>query len=296
MTKHTLTRSIWLTSLFLLTSVSTHAELSQKQARSLIAKTAGLSLPSSAVRVEKVTSSGTSAEASAEIELVFRFERNSHGRWRVKELRTAEARWEEIDSIVQALSLADSQSDCDVSDQGGRLKADASLTTKKARCLIASLLSVPLPSDAVRISSISGLDLGPEPSALAESSIRADFRFVRDSQGWRVSEFHSGTRQWVKVEGLGSSIASAKLTRTNQQMNQLVNALDAYKRDHGSFVVADKHSVLIDHLSPRYLHRIVRLDSWQRPFRYQGDREHFTLRSLGPDGKENTSDDIVVSR
>jgi hypothetical protein len=296
MTKHTLTRASWLISLFLLTSVTAHAELSQKQARNLIAKTAGMSLSSSAVRVDRVTSSGTSAEASAEIELVFRFERNSKGRWRVKELRTAEARWEDIDSIVQALSLADSQSDCDPSDQAGRLKADTSLSTKKARCLIATLLSVPLPSDAVRIKSISGLAIGPEPSALAVSSIRANFRFVRDSRGWRVSEFHSGTRQWLNIEGLGSSIASAKLTRTNQQLNLIASALDAYKRDRGSFVVSDKHSVLIDHLSPQYLRRIIRVDSWQHPFRYQGDREHFSLRSLGPDGKENTSDDIVVSR
>lgn len=296
MTKHTLTRPICFISLILLTSVPTHAELSQKQARSLIAKAVGMSLPSSAVRIDHVTSSGTTAEASAEIDLVFRFERNSRGRWRVKEFRTAEARWEEIDSIVLALGLTDSQSDCDPSDQAGRLKSDPSLSTKKARCLIASLLSVPLPSDAVRITSISGLDLGPEPSALAESSIKANFRFVRDSRNWRVSEFRSGTRQWLNIEGLGSSIASAKLARTNQQLNLIASALDAYKKDRGSFVVADKHSVLIDHLSPHYLRRVIRHDSWQHPFRYQGDREHFTLRSLGPDGKENTSDDIVVSR
>ena len=124
-----------------------------------------MSLSSSAVVVDQVTSSGTSAEASAEIELVFRFERNNKGRWRLKEFRTAEARWEDIDSIVQALSLSDSQSDCDPSDQAGRLKADTGLSTKKARCLIASLLSVPLPSDAVRIKSVSGWTLGPQPSA-----------------------------------------------------------------------------------------------------------------------------------
>lgn len=296
MTKHTLSRVGWLVLLFVLTSIPTHAELSQKQARGLIAKAVGMSLPSSAVRIDHVTSSGTTAEASAEIDVVFRFERNSQGRWRVRELRTADARWEDVDLIVLALSLSDSQGDCDPADQAGRLKSDPSLNAKKARCLIASLLSVPLPSDAVRVKSISGLDLGPEPSALAESSIKADFRFVRDSRNWRVSEFHSGTRQWVNIGGLESAIASAKVSRTNQQLNQIASALDAYKKDRGSFVVADKHSVLIDHLSPHYLRRVIRHDSWQHPYRYQGDREHFTLRSLGPDGKENTSDDIVISR
>jgi hypothetical protein len=113
------------------------------------------------------------------------------------------------------------------------MNTDASLTTAKARCLIAGLLSVPLPSDAVRIKSISGLPLGSEPSALAVSSIRADFRFVNDSGRWRVSEFHSGTRQWLNIEGLGTSINSAKLSRTTQQMNLIASALDAYKRERG---------------------------------------------------------------
>jgi hypothetical protein len=283
-----------LVALFLLTSVTAHAELSQKQARNLIAKVGGLSLSTSAVRVERVSSSGTTAEASAELELVFRFERNNQGRWRVKELRGGEARWEDVELILQGLSLADSQSDCDSTDP--RFKSDGDLTSKKARCLIATVLSVPLPSDAIRIKSISGLALGPQPSALVISSILADFRFVKDERGWRVSEFHSGTRQWVNIENLAGSINSAKVTRTTNQMNLIAVALDAYKRDRGSFVVADKHSVVIDHLSPHYLRRVIRHDSWQHPFRYQGDREHFTLRSVGPDGKENTSDDIVVSR
>ena len=294
MTRHTLTRASCLVALFLLTSVTAHAELSQKQARNLIAKVGGLSLSTSAVRVERVSSSGTTAEASAELELVFRFERNNQGRWRVKELRGGEARWEDVELISQGLSLADSQSDCDSTDP--RFKSDGDLTSKKARCLIATVLSVPLPSDAIRIKSISGLALGPQPSALVISSILADFRFVKDERGWRVSEFHSGTRQWVNIENLAGSLNSAKVSRTTGQMNLIAAALDAYKRDRGSFVVADKHSVVIDHLSPHYLRRVIRHDSWQHPFRYQGDREHFTLRSVGPDGKENTPDDIVVSR
>jgi hypothetical protein len=53
--------------------------------------------------------------------------------------------------------------------------------------------------------------------------------------------------------------------------------------------------VLIDHLSPRYLARVIRVDPWHRPYQYEGQPDRYSLRSLGPDGKPNTQDDIVVS-
>jgi hypothetical protein len=53
--------------------------------------------------------------------------------------------------------------------------------------------------------------------------------------------------------------------------------------------------VLIDHLSPKYLIRVIRVDPWHRPYQYDGQQDHYSLRSLGPDGKPNTPDDIVVS-
>ena len=297
MTKNILIRVSLLLSLSLLPFVPIRAQISQKQARKLIASAAGMSLPSSAVRIEKVISStSTSSDVAAELELVFRFERNRQRRWRLEELRTGEGRWENINSIVETLKLEDSQSNCYHSNQSGAVRAGSDLTTTNARCLIASLLSVPLPSDGVRIKSISGLSLGPRPSALAVSLVRADFRFSKSSSGWQLSGFHSGTRQWVNLEGLQTSIDAAKHSHTTQQMKVIASALEAFKRARGSFVISDKLSVLIDNLTPQYLHQVIRFDSWQQPFRYQGDREHFTLRSLGPDGKENTPDDIVVSR
>lgn len=75
----------------------------------------------------------------------------------------------------------------------------------------------------------------------------------------------------------------------------IAKALGDYRRDRGYFVVADKESVLIDHLSPKYLIRVIRVDPWHRPYQYDGQQAHYSLRSLGPDGKPNTPDDIVVS-
>jgi Type II secretion system (T2SS), protein G len=272
-----------------------HAELNKKEAKRLISKVAGMSLPSSAVRIESINSTGEStAEVSTELELVFRLARDDSGQWQVKELRTADARWENIELILHAAKIDLQEDKCGTKDALGRVKPESGLNVKRARCLIASLFDVPMPSDSVRIQEIS--DLGVGSSALAASLVRADFRFVRDAHGWRVSEFHSGNRSWIKLESVPDEVDSLKRTRTNEDMNTIATALEAYRGVHGSFVIAEKHSVLIDTLTPRFLHRVIRLDSWHHPFQYQGASDHFTIRSLGPDGKENTADDLVVTR
>jgi hypothetical protein len=272
-----------------------HAQLNKKEAKRLITRVAGMSLPSSAVRIENINSTGEStAEASTELELVFRLAREDSGQWQVKELRTADGRWENIELILHAAKVDLQEDKCGAKDALVRVKPEPGLTVKRARCLIASLFDVPMPSDAVRIREIS--DLGVGSSAVATSLVRADFRFVKDAQGWRVIEFHSGNRSWIKLESVPDEVDALKRARTNEDMNTIAAALEAYRRVRGSFVIAEKHSVLIDSLTPRFLHRVIRLDSWHHPFQYQGTSDHFTIRSLGPDGKENTADDLVVTR
>jgi hypothetical protein len=272
-----------------------HAQLNKKEAKRLISKVAGMSLPSSAVRIESINSTGEStAEASTELQLVFRLARDDSGQWQVKELRTADGRWENIELILHAAKIDLQEDKCGTKDALGRVRPESDLNVKRARCLIASLFDVPMPSDSVRIQEIS--DLGVGSSAIAASLVRADFRFVKDAQGWRVSEFHSGNRSWIKLELVPDEVDALKRARTNEDMNTIADALEAYRRVRGSFVIAEKHSVLIDSLTPRFLHRVIRLDSWHHPFQYQGTSDHFTIRSLGPDGKENTADDLVVTR
>ncbi|HYY43328.1 MAG TPA: type II secretion system protein GspG, partial [Pyrinomonadaceae bacterium] len=52
-------------------------------------------------------------------------------------------------------------------------------------------------------------------------------------------------------------------------------------------------AALVDQLNPRYTAAIIRLDPWHRPYEYTGTTDSFTLRSLGPDGKANTADDVT---
>jgi hypothetical protein len=273
------------------------ADISQKDARRVLQNMFGWSLPGDAVRIQSIRSSGAEGvEVSAEIQTVFRLRLNE-GQWQLREIRTAPDRWEKLEVIARAAGVELPSDQCDAPPQFARSKPATELTTKRARCLVASLFGVALPSDAVRIREISpfGLSMGSESAALVIAFVRADFRLARDGKGWRVAEFKSGNREWVNVAGLTAAMDQVKRSAAADELSTIANALRDFRRERGSFVVSDSESVLIDHLSPRYLTRVIRVDPWHRPYQYEGQQDHYSLRSLGPDGKPNTPDDIVVA-
>jgi len=283
--------------LWALSPANVRADLSQKDARKVIQTMFGSSLPSKAVRVEQVrTNADGAAEVSAEIQAVFRA-KQADGDWRLIEIRTGQDNWERLDLVAQAMHAKLPVGSCDTPRQVARNAAALELTVKRARCLVAELLGVTLPSDQVRVKDLSLLNLGigSEPSALIVSLVQADFRLARDANGWRVSEFKSGNREWVNVAALAGALNDVKRVSATSELTAIANALVDFRRKRGSYVVSDKESVLIDHLSPQFLTRVIRLDPWHRPYQYDGEQDHFSLRSLGPDGKANTPDDVVVS-
>jgi len=281
----------------LLIPVEVRADISQKNARKVIQTMLGWSLPGDAVRIQSIRSSGAeSAEVSAEIQTVFRLRLNE-GHWELREIRTAPDRWEQLEVIARGAGAELPSGECDAPSEFARSKSEAELTTKRGRCLVASLFGIALPSDDVRIKEISpfGLSMGSESSALVEAFVRADFRLTRDAKVWRVAEFKSGNREWVNISGLAAAIDQVKRSAATDDLSTIAKALAELRRERGSFVVSDSESVLIDHLSPRYLPRVIRVDPWHRPYKYEGQPDHYSLRSLGPDGKPNTPDDVVVS-
>ena len=277
-------------------AITARADLSQKQARKVIQTMAGWSLPGSAVRLSIRSNSAESAELSAEIQTVFRL-RLYEGHWQLREIRTAPDRWEQLEVIARAAKVEIPADECGAPTEFARTRLATQLTTKRARCLVASLFGVALPSDDVRIKEISpfGLSIGRESAALVTALIRVDFRLARDPNGWRVTEFKSGTRNWVNIAALPAAIDEVKRSAAGDDLSTIAKALGEFRRDRGYFVVADKESVLIDHLSPRYLTRVIRVDPWYRPYQYEGQQDRYSLRSLGPDGKANTPDDVVVA-
>jgi hypothetical protein len=171
------------------------------------------------------------------------------------------------------------------------------LTTKRARCLVAGLFGISVPSDAVRIREVSpfGFSLGSsDASALISSLVQLDFRLARESRGWTVASVRSGDRDWIDVRGIAAAVDQSKRSMASDELSLIAQALDKYRSDRGFYVVSDKESVLVDHLSPTYLTRVIRVDPWHRPYQYEGQQTQYSLRSLGPDGKPNTGDDIVV--
>ena len=84
-------------------------DLSPKEARRLIARMAGIELPSDAVRIKEISSFGNSATVVAQVETAFRFIKGDKDKWRVAEIRTGDKRWEDIDMLVRALNVEKTQ-------------------------------------------------------------------------------------------------------------------------------------------------------------------------------------------
>ena len=258
----------------------------------------GFELTNDSVRIKSISAtSAAAAEVTAEIRTVFKFEKDKQGSWRVAEIRTRPDQWEDLTLVANALGSSVTANECNAPDPPfrGALATDPSV--KRARCLLGGLLGVEVPSDAVRIQEVAPLPipLASQPSAVVIAWIRVDARLLNGSKGWEVEELRTGKREWVKLEPLIASLNEEKQRKARTELESIAKALELFRGERGFYVVSDKHSVVIDHLNPRYLPQIIRVDPWHQPYKYDGQRDHFTLRSSGPDGKDNTADDIKLA-
>jgi hypothetical protein len=95
--------AILMTSVVAIAHTFAAGDLTPKEARKLIARMAGINLPSDAVRVKEVSAMGNSATVIAQVETAFRFDRGGDGKWRIAEIRTGDRRWEDVDLLMKAL-------------------------------------------------------------------------------------------------------------------------------------------------------------------------------------------------
>jgi hypothetical protein len=164
------------------------------------------------------------------------------------------------------------------------------LGAREAREKIAQALGFDK-SDNVHIKNISR---GPGEEAIVEAQFDAAFRFTADKEGkWQAVDVRAGDRKWESIELIQTALRKEKALRTGADLRTIAIALEAYRRDKGSYVQAETGSALIDHLAPSYLSSIIRLDAWSRELNYKGSATSYRLSSLGPDGKPDTDDDIV---
>jgi Type II secretion system (T2SS), protein G len=164
------------------------------------------------------------------------------------------------------------------------------LSPNEARKLIANMAGVKLPSNAVRVREVSMMG----SSAVVVAQVETAFRFVKGDGGkWRVAEIRTGDNRWEDVEELLRAVNAEKAGRARAELETLAVALESFRRERGFYPTADDERGLVDHLNPRYLARVVRVDPWHNPYLYEGARDSYTLRSAGADGEENTPDDLV---
>ncbi|MEP6718920.1 MAG: type II secretion system protein GspG [bacterium] len=279
-----------------LAATDARAELSSSQARKAITRMPGFELTGGAIRI-KAIAPGPPVEVTADIRNVFKFEQDDKGRWRIAEIRTAQDRWEAMDFIAAAVRADLSTNECNAPDPPFRGAAAVDPSVKRARCLVGALTGIDVPSDAVRIQEVNPLPLplASRASAVVVAWIRVTARLVNEGKGWQVSELRTGNRDWVKLQPLIEALNEKKRAQARSEMETMAQALGRYRQARGFYVVSDSHAVLIDHLNPRYLSKIIRVDPWNHPYKYEGQRDRFTLHSSGPDGKDLTADDIQWS-
>ena len=80
-------------------------DLTPKEARKLIARMAGIELPSDAVRVKDISTAGNTAIVVAQVETAFRLVKGDKDKWRIAEIRTGDRRWEDLDTLMKALNV-----------------------------------------------------------------------------------------------------------------------------------------------------------------------------------------------
>jgi hypothetical protein len=130
-------------------------------------------------------------------------------------------------------------------------------------------------------------------TAIAETTVKAAFRFEKDHGAWVVREVRLGHGQWEKVDNLVTALGKVKSAETGEMLDRIVESIEKYRKANGTLPVFRDYIGLADLLSPRYLTPLIRLDAWRRPFAAESAGANtMVIRSAGPDGKFGTSDDI----
>ncbi len=306
-------RAVLLSVVFICVPTTRAAEkiLSKDAARKAIARVAGLELKKDAVRVKEVTGTGASVEVSATIKTAFRLQQSGAGQWRVVEVRVGDRQWEESELLTRALHVERTpplvaqlealtaqfaeRERVRAEEKQRRKEQDEPADKVQAKKKKQSAPTPPVSDDDLRagpfvIKSFSSL----LASATVEAELDTTFRLGRDARRqWQVTAAKIDDGAWADIAALVRALDTEKATRARADLAALAAALEAFRSERGFYVVADSAAVLVDQLNPRYTAAIIRIDPWHHPYAYTGTRASFDLRSLGPDGKANTADDVV---
>lgn len=130
--------------------------------------------------------------------------------------------------------------------------------------------------------------------AVAEVKVTLAFRYARTPSGWQLREIRTPDGQWQRLDLLQKALDQLKTAETRKDLEILSAAVERYRVDHGNVPAAADIVELNDLLVPRFLERVIRIDSWQNELAYSSARNSFHLSSAGPDRKKGTGDDIEI--
>ena len=290
--------------------------LKAKDAQRLIVAVPGTSLSRSAVVVREVTTEGTTAVASASVRTAFRLreveEAGAGGkvrRLRVAQIRVGDRQWEDAELFLRALgaeagALADVESltaelverQARASREKAEREAGGATREKAGNGQEAETKETPPPAEGeLRRGVFTAKGLTSMLSGVAvEAEVEMGFRFTKEAGKWRVGAARVGGGEWRELGRLSAALDAEKAARARAELAAVGAALESFRRERGFYVVSDSHVVLIDHLNPRHLAEVIRVDPWHRPYRYRGTVDSYLVSSDGADGRAGTADDVTV--
>lgn len=132
--------------------------------------------------------------------------------------------------------------------------------------------------------------------ATAEVQITTGVKMVKENGKWVIEEFRIGDRRWEKAEHILALINEKRTATTLDQMNLITEGIERFANLNLRIPQVSSSEKLAALLFPRFQSQFIPVDAWTNPFFYQprGDRE-FELRSLGPDGRFGTPDDLIAN-
>lgn len=167
------------------------------------------------------------------------------------------------------------------------------LNTNRARDVVVDIPQWALEKEDVEVVFVRQVS-GSE--AIAETRLKTAFRIERVRGEWIVREVRVGHGQWEKVGNLTQALTEVKIEETRKSLDQITEAILRYRESNGRMPVFKDYVALSDLLSPKYLTPLIRLDAWRRPLEAERpDADSILLRSVGPDGRFGTGDDIRKS-
>ena len=102
-------------------------------------------------------------------------------------------------------------------------------------------------------------------TAVVSTNLRAAFRIEKVGGEWVVREVRLGDGQWEDLDAVLLALQQVKIDETRRLLEQIGNAVEAYRLKNGRLPAFQDYIQLSDALYPTFMSPLVRLDTWNRP-------------------------------